>query len=483
MDPDSCADGEEFPQTHRKLDVGVCIEEAKKVLWAILSRVLSETKKTITDDVKASTGLNLGLEVWWMANGGSASFLQETSAVRCVSDMKASREANDAELVLGKHSADPRVTNIAHFRCSSTFEALCNTGFTLVRKVNTGINGDIFKYRWSRGQNNLCVAVKKLRNSTLKNLANAETDERSIHVRQKHKYQSDEDSLTEIGVLQHLSRQQDLPLYLLKMLGVFSEDTYTWLVTEFADGGELFDVAASGGIAQKRIQEYMWQLLQAVGYLHRHSIGHRDISMENVLLKDDTVRLMDFGMAVCSHSSSGAPLRYFCEVGKPFYRAPECYVPTHEEVQVMAPLSSAPGDVVMVKVTPGFLCEVRLPENIVPGTNCSSKVWGYAATPADMFAVGICMFILAFQCPAWESARLSNRFFAHVYNSNEKGLESLLKMWGKHQVLSPEAMDMLSDMLQAEPAKRPSASSCLNCLWFATMCDRDVPLHNVDPDN
>ena len=136
---------------------------------------------------------------------------------------------------------------------------------------------------------------------------------------------------------------------------------------------------------------------------------------------------MDFGMAVCSHSSLGAPLRYFREVGKAFYRAPECYVPDCEEVQVMAPLSSAPGDVIMAQVTPGFLCEVRLPENVLPGAICAGKVWGYAATPADMFALGICMFILAFQCPAWESARLSNRFFAHVYNSNEKGLESLVE--------------------------------------------------------
>lgn len=71
---------------------------------------------------------------------------------------------------------------------------------------------------------------------------------------------------------------------------------------------------------------------------------------------------MDYGMAVRSHSSSGTPLRYFREVGKNFYRAPECYVPTREEVVVTAPLSSSPGDIAMARFAPNFLCEVRLPK-------------------------------------------------------------------------------------------------------------------------
>merc|ERR1719408_745692 len=110
------------------------------------------------------------------------------------------------------------------------------------------------------------------------------------------------------------------------MHGVYAEQQFTWLITEFAEGGELFDVAAAGGLSETKIHEYMWQLLQAVDYLHKHQIGHRDISLENVLLKDGVVRLMDYGMAVRTCSSSGVSLRYFCEVGKDFYRAPEVYV-------------------------------------------------------------------------------------------------------------------------------------------------------------
>merc|ERR1712178_604053 len=116
-------------------------------------------------------------------------------------------------------------------------------------------------------------------------------------------------------------------MYLLRFQGVFIESRFTWLVTELAEGGELFSVAASGAVTESQVRRYMWQILQAVSYLHKHCIGHRDISLENVLLKDDVVRVMDFGMAVRSHSASGMPLRYFKTVGKDFYRPPECYVP------------------------------------------------------------------------------------------------------------------------------------------------------------
>merc|ERR1712139_278630 len=281
-----------------------------------------------------------------------------------------------------------------------------------------------------------------------------------------------EDALTEIGVLKHLSVQPDLPVYLLKMLGVYSEpeNRFTWLVTEFADGGELFDVASAGRVGEARAREYTWQLLQAVKYLHRHHIGHRDISLENVLLKDGVVRLMDFGMAVRSHTSSGEPLRYFRAVGKDFYRAPECYVPSREEVTVLAPPSSNPGDIVMARAAVAndiFLCEVCLPKGASPGATCHADVWGYAAVPADVFAVGVCLFILAFQCPPWERAKLTNRLFAHFHKDEEGSLESSLKMWRRDDWLSPQGKQAISSMLRANPVKRPCAESALNHSWFA----------------
>merc|ERR1719408_1219834 len=157
------------------------------------------------------------------------------------------------------------------------------------------------------------------------------------------------------------------------MHGVYAEQQFTWLITEFAEGGELFDVAAAGGLSETKIHEYMWQLLQAVAYLHKHHIGHRDISLENVLLKDGVVRLMDFGMAVQSHSASGTPLQYFRAVGKDFYRPPECYVPASPEAAVVAPPAATPQGVAMVRTSSRHLCQVRFPQDVMPGRTCMAE--------------------------------------------------------------------------------------------------------------
>jgi serine/threonine protein kinase len=487
-------------------DSDIHLKVARQVIMRILLRLSPSSESQSDTDTPGKFNAResadghvaqVDLEVRWMASGNTACLVL-TSPTMCVSEVKAQvleqanvpveeqrlfssgkelgceasmDQAKHSQLMLVRSVSDPRVTNLAHFRCTSSFESLCRSDFTMVRKVNTGINGDIFKYEWRRSKDNVPVAVKKLRNSALRDLQNSENDERCIHMSPKGRFARTEDALTEIGVLSYLSKQQDVPSYLLKMLSIFAETHFTWLVTEFADGGELFDVAAAGGIAESTIQEYMWQLLQAVEYLHAHCIGHRDISLENVLLKGGNVRLMDYGMAVRSHSSTGTPLRYFREAGKSFYRAPECYVPTREETAVTAPAFSKPGDVIMAKVAPNFLCEVRLPAHAVPGQPCLADVWGYAAAPADVFALGICMFILSFQCPAWEVAKLSNQFFAHVYNCEENGLESLLRTWGK-ECLSPEAMHMLSDMLHADPTKRPTAASSFSYSWFSALPQR-----------
>jgi serine/threonine protein kinase len=360
--------------------------------------------------------------------------------------------------------ADPCLTNLTNFHSCTKWDPICHANFTLVNKVKDGINGSIFKYRWRRSQRYEQVAVKKLRQNTVRPDPNLETNERAIHFSKSWNVRNPEDALTEIGVLSLLSKQEDLPEYVLKMHGVFSDPEHklTWLVTEYADGGELFDVACSGGTSQGQLRIYMSQLLEAVAFLHRHHIGHRDISLENVLLKDGVCKLMDFGMAVCTRSACGTPLRYFRKVGKYFYRAPECYVPARPSVSVLAPSDIAPGNVVMVE-TNGFLCEVRLPESAKPNERCVADVWGYAVEPADMFALGVCMFILAFQVPPWENALPSNQYFSFV---REKGLEAMLKLW-KKSCLCPEAMLLMESLLHIDPAKRQSAKCCLHTSWLA----------------
>lgn len=385
-----------------------------------------------------------------------------------------------AEPAMSRPVTDSRVTDMKYFYPTTNFNRLPHGVFTQVCQLAEGINGDIFKYRWCKGQGGEDVAVKKIRQAALKRTKDEETNERILHLWPRAGQLSAEDAVTEIGVMTYLSAQKDLPRYILGFHAAFAEVDFTWVVLEFADGGELFDVAVAGRASEEQTRLYMWQLLQAVSYLHKHSIGHRDVSLENVLLKGNEVRLMDFGMAVQSHSMSGTPLRYFRPAGKDFYRAPECYVPRSEAVCVEVPDFALPGEVVMATTSDGFLCEVRLPADAAPKHRCNSDVWGYAVHPADIFSTGICLFMLGFQCAAWSIARLYNPSFEYVYSHGDQGIVGLVHKY-KKEPMSSEAMRLLVGMLCTDPTKRLSVAECLSCEWFAKdsqFSGARVPLHH-----
>merc|ERR1712187_175281 len=134
----------------------------------------------------------------------------------------------------------------------------------------------------------------------------------------------------------------------------------------------------------------------------------------------------------------------------------------------------SPGTVTMVRTLTGHLCEVWLPEKASPGV-CTAEFWGYEAQPVDIFAVGVCLFILCYRSPPWEKALLSDSYFRYVYKTGNAGLEELVKAWNK-PCSSSTAMDLTSTMMQTDPSKRPTASECLanaySWAWQASRCQR-----------
>ncbi|CAK0905547.1 unnamed protein product, partial [Prorocentrum cordatum] len=282
---------------------------------------------------------------------------------------------------------DPCKTDLSHFRPKAEFDALPHGDFVRVRPLGEGFNGTVQQYRWRKPEGDIQVAVKKIPLEQLSRVALTETDERTSHFRLPSGRPKAfvEDSLSEIGVLSYLARQPGCPRGLLRLLGVFSEDrAFVWVVTELAEAGELFGHVVSGAASgEVQARRYTREMLDAVAYLHKHHIGHRDLSLENMLLtKDKTLQVMDFGMSVLSHSASGEELRYFRLVGKDQYRAPECYVPEVEDVHLVCPLGAGPGEVRMERLAGAWsshMAVVRLPADAQPGEPCRAAVWGYAA--------------------------------------------------------------------------------------------------------
>jgi len=88
------------------------------------------------------------------------------------------------------------------------------------------------------------------------------------------------------------------------------------------EGGELYDeIVKRKHFTEKDASYIMYQLLMALEYLHKRDIVHRDLKLENLLLKKHgalEIKLADFGL---SKVYTGEAMQTAC--GTPYYVAPE----------------------------------------------------------------------------------------------------------------------------------------------------------------
>ncbi|XP_043845393.1 MAPK/MAK/MRK overlapping kinase isoform X3 [Dromiciops gliroides] len=73
-------------------------------------------------------------------------------------------------------------------------------------------------------------------------------------------------------------------------------------------------------LSEKKITNYMYQLCKSLDHMHRNGIFHRDVKPENILIKQDLLKLGDFGS--CRSVYSKQPYTEY--ISTRWYRAPEC---------------------------------------------------------------------------------------------------------------------------------------------------------------
>jgi serine/threonine protein kinase len=99
-----------------------------------------------------------------------------------------------------------------------------------------------------------------------------------------------------------------------------------YIVLEFVRGRSLRDRLNQGPIPIPQTFAVMHGVLQALDYAHKHSIVHRDMKPENVLLSDEgNVKVADFGIArLTDDSGAGSTAtKTGTTVGTPQYMSPE----------------------------------------------------------------------------------------------------------------------------------------------------------------
>ena len=97
----------------------------------------------------------------------------------------------------------------------------------------------------------------------------------------------------------NLLKNLDHP-HIVKLYELYEDQKNYYLVTEYCNGGELFDrIKKLNFFTEKKAADTMKQILSAVVYCHTHSIVHRDLKPENVLFvsdkPDSKIKVIDFG--------------------------------------------------------------------------------------------------------------------------------------------------------------------------------------------
>ena len=135
---------------------------------------------------------------------------------------------------------------------------------------------------------------------------------------------SDGEIKDEIEILKNLDHPD-----IVRIIESFNTNDAYLLVTEYCEGGELFD-QVKNQLSETQIAVIFKQLLSGLAYLHSNNIVHRDLKLENILIheieKSKTtgedlfnVKIIDFGTARIFDKKNNPQ----SIVGSSYYIAPE----------------------------------------------------------------------------------------------------------------------------------------------------------------
>lgn len=121
----------------------------------------------------------------------------------------------------------------------------------------------------------------------------------------------------EIKILQSVDHAN-----VINTVDVFEDEKQVALVSEFMEGGELFDrIIADKAFTEEKAKAVTRQMLSGIEHLHSLQIVHRDIKPENVLCTRDDgtsnlqIKLTDFGLSNIMEESADSSAALLSHVG------------------------------------------------------------------------------------------------------------------------------------------------------------------------
>ncbi|XP_060763339.1 calcium/calmodulin-dependent protein kinase (CaM kinase) II beta 1 isoform X37 [Neoarius graeffei] len=197
-----------------------------------------------------------------------------------------------------------------------------------------------------------------------------------------------------------------------------SEESFHYLLFDLVTGGELFeDIVAREYYSEADASHCIHQILDSVNHIHQHDIVHRDLKPENLLLaskcKNAAVKLADFGLAI---EVQGDQQAWFGFAGTPGYLSPEVL---------------------------------------------RKEAYG---KPVDIWACGVILYILLVGYPPFwdeDQHKLYQQIKAGAYDFPSPEWDTV----------TPEAKNLINQMLTINPAKRITAQEALKHPW---VCQRST---------